>query len=136
MRYSYGVPVNSARRAMASVGCVATLLCAGGLLALPAPTTLVAACPPGETKDVNTEVCMPTPATNVIQETTAPGGLPEVDGVPCTGGNSYECIGLAEEQEAAGPTPVPTATFGTPATAPAPDPVVGATPAPAPIAAD
>jgi hypothetical protein len=35
------------------------------------------------------------------------GGPPEVDGVPCTGGNSYECIGLAEESLGQGLTSSP-----------------------------
>jgi hypothetical protein len=38
---------------------------------------------------------------------TSAGGLPEIDNIPCTGANSGQCIGLAEEQEAQGPMPVP-----------------------------
>jgi hypothetical protein len=38
---------------------------------------------------------------------TSPGGLPEINGIPCTGGNSGQCIGLGEEQQAMGPQPVP-----------------------------
>jgi hypothetical protein len=34
--------------------------------------------------------------------------IPEIDGVPCTGGRSSgACIGLAENAEDAGPQPVP-----------------------------
>ena len=33
-----------------------------------------------------------------------------IDGVPCTGHNSGQCIGLAEESEAMGPQPVPRST--------------------------
>ena len=38
---------------------------------------------------------------------TSPGGLPEINGIPCTGGNSGQCIGLSEEQQAEGPMAVP-----------------------------
>jgi hypothetical protein len=45
-------------------------------------------------------------APSVVQMTTAEfGGVPEIDGVPCTGHNSYECIGLGEEQLVQGPAP-------------------------------
>jgi hypothetical protein len=46
-----------------------------------------------------------------IFPTTAPVGLPSVNlpggggSIPCTGHNSGECIGLAEEAESAGPMP-------------------------------
>jgi len=37
-----------------------------------------------------------------LEITTEPWvGLSEIDGVLCTGNNSYECIGLAEESQAA-----------------------------------
>lgn len=69
-------------------------------------------CPPGESLDFRTDVCVPTPPSNIVQITPDEyGSLPEVDGVPCTGGNSNECIGLAEESAAAGPTPSPSSSF-------------------------
>ena len=53
----------------------------------PAP---VAQCPNGEVQDPATGVCMPIPAQ---------GSLPEIRGIPCTGSNTGECIGLGEEQQ-------------------------------------
>ena len=47
-----------------------------------------------------------------------PRGLPAVNlpggggSIPCTGHNSGQCIGLAEEAEAAGPQAVPESTVG------------------------
>jgi hypothetical protein len=79
----------------------------------PAPSNL-GKCPSGEAEDLFTGVCVPELSPSQVQMTTAEfGGLPEIDGVPCTGHNSYECIGLAEEQNAQGPTPSATATVST-----------------------
>ncbi|HEX2285466.1 MAG TPA: intersectin-EH binding protein Ibp1, partial [Mycobacterium sp.] len=36
--------------------------------------------------------------------------IPAIDGIPCAGHNSGQCIGLAEEQQAQGPQPVPRST--------------------------
>ncbi|BBY29727.1 intersectin-EH binding protein Ibp1 [Mycolicibacterium sediminis] len=103
------MPRISLPRAMAAAGGSVLLLAAGAILAMPAPPVAADACPPNATKDYRTGVCMPVPPSDVIEETTpVGGGLPEIDGVPCTGQNSYECIGLAEEAEAAGPTAGPT----------------------------
>jgi hypothetical protein len=49
----------------------------------------------GDVQDPATGVCMPAPAQ---------GSLPEIQGIPCTGANTGECIGLGEEQQ---PPPVP-----------------------------
>lgn len=75
-----------------------------------APT--FAACPTGESEDLYTGVCVPEMVPNSPSPfgMTSPGGLPEVSGIPCTGANSGQCIGLAEEQEAQGPMPVPHST--------------------------
>jgi hypothetical protein len=69
----------------------------------------ISACSGGETEDQFTNICVPDIVPNSPSFTsTAPvGGLPEISGVPCTGRNSGECIGLAEEQNAAGPIAVP-----------------------------
>jgi hypothetical protein len=76
---------------------------------LPAPS--IAACPSGESEDIYTGVCVPELVPNSPEfQATSPGGLPEIDGIPCTGGNSGQCIGLAEEQQAEGPQPVPHST--------------------------
>jgi hypothetical protein len=70
----------------------------------------VAACPGGESMDVYTLTCLPDLVPNSPEPMgTIPGNpsLPEINGIPCTGANSGQCIGLAEEQQAAGPQPVP-----------------------------
>jgi len=68
-------------------------------------------CPPGEAVDTFTAVCLPylVPNSPSAGVTSIPGNpsLPAVDGIPCTGANTGECIGLSEEQQAAGPAPVP-----------------------------
>ena len=85
-----------------------------GLLLTPSPTASTASeCPPEESVDFSTGVCVPPPPKDIVEITPGPsGGLPEIDGVECTGHNSYECIGLAEESQAAGPTPTPHSSFG------------------------
>jgi hypothetical protein len=71
-----------------------------------APT--IAACAGGESEDTFTGECTPDLVPNSPEVgVTSPGGLPEVDNIPCTGGNSGQCIGLSEEQQAEGPQPVP-----------------------------
>jgi hypothetical protein len=77
-----------------------------------APAPSVAACPSGETEDTFTNVCVPdlVPNSPAFGTTSPTGGLPEISGIPCTGANSGQCIGLAEEQEAQGPQPIPRST--------------------------
>ena len=48
------------------------------------------ACPGGETEDTYTSNCTP----DLVPNSPALG---QVDGVPCTGGNSGQCIGLSED---------------------------------------
>jgi hypothetical protein len=69
----------------------------------------VSACAGGETEDQFTNICVPDVVPNSPDfSSTAPvGGLPEIGGIPCTGHNSGECIGLGEEENAAGPIAVP-----------------------------
>jgi hypothetical protein len=96
------------------------ILCSGFALAVaaapavaavvvPAPntSTLVAECPAGEVAHPETGVCMPGPSADT--PTAIPGNpdLPMVDGVPCTGANTGECIGLQESQGEGGAVPVP-----------------------------
>jgi hypothetical protein len=83
------------------------------VFAVPSPAaTPVAQCPGGEEPDQFTGVCVPHTVPNSPEfGTTSPvGGLPEIDGIPCTGANSGECIGLAEEQQAQGPQAIPRST--------------------------
>ncbi|GFG54348.1 intersectin-EH binding protein Ibp1 [Mycolicibacterium agri] len=74
-----------------------------------APT--IAACPGGEIEDQFTNVCVPDLVPNSpspqFTSTSPVGGLPEISGIPCTGQNTGQCIGLAEEQQAEGPAVVP-----------------------------
>ena len=69
----------------------------------------ISACAGGETEDQFTNICVPDIVPNSPEfSSTAPvGGLPEIDGIPCTGHNSGQCIGLGEEENAAGPIAVP-----------------------------
>jgi hypothetical protein len=76
------------------------------------PTTHVAACSDGEEEDLFTGNCVPHTVPNSPQFTTnaANPDIPEVDGVPCTGGRSSgACIGLAEDAPAYVP---PTSSVG------------------------
>lgn len=75
------------------------------------PALSYTACPGGESEDIFTGDCLPdlVPNSPAFGE-TSPGGLPTVGGIPCTGGNSGECIGLNEEQQSEGPQPVPRST--------------------------
>ena len=59
----------------------------------PAP---VAQCAGGEAQDPATGMCMPAPEQ---------GSVPEIRGIPCTGHNTGECIGLGEEQQPPQPRP-------------------------------
>jgi hypothetical protein len=68
----------------------------------------IAACPAGESEDLYTGVCLPDLVPNSPSFTVpAAASVPEIDGIPCTGGNSGQCIGLSEEQQAEGPMAIP-----------------------------
>ena len=70
------------------------------------------ACPAGEVEDIYIGECVPemapntpggnypTPAGTGITFSTPgdPGSVPEVQGIPCTGANTGQCIGLQEDQ--------------------------------------
>ena len=79
-----------------------------------APAGPAIACPAGESEDLYTDQCIPEMVPNQpggnYPTTTSGGGnttystpgdsssLPEVQGIPCTGHNTGECIGLQENQ--------------------------------------
>lgn len=86
---------------------------AAATFTVPSTAPAFGACAGGETEDVYTNVCTPdmVPNSPSFQETSS-GGLPEVDNIPCTGGNSGQCIGLGEEQASEGPQVVPNSTVG------------------------
>jgi hypothetical protein len=77
-----------------------------------APAGNAIACPAGESEDLYTDQCIPemvpnqpggnypTPTGTGITFST-PGdanSLPEVQGIPCTGANTGQCIGLQENE--------------------------------------
>ncbi len=80
----------------------------------PAPAVTQTACPAGEESDVFSGDCQPflSPNTHTVNGTDYSGNfserlstvnganpdITEIDGVPCTGQNSGQCIGLAENQ--------------------------------------
>ena len=105
----------SVRRLILAGGFAVAVAAAPAIAAFTVPSTpapAVAACPNGETEDTFTNVCTPDLVPNSPNVgVTSQGGLPSVDGIPCTGGNSGQCIGLSEEQQAQGPQPVPHSTF-------------------------
>ena len=71
-----------------------------------ASTPAVAACPAGESEDLYTTTCTPELVPNSPSPlSTIPGNpdMPAIDGIPCGGHNSGQCIGLAEEQQAQTP---------------------------------
>jgi hypothetical protein len=74
----------------------------------------MAVCDSGEEEDVFTTSCTPFLVPNSPQgftSTAANPDIPEIEGVPCTGRDSGACIGLSEEEAAAGPQPVPRSTI-------------------------
>jgi len=75
--------------------------------------SMLAQCPAGEEEDQFTGSCIPHTVPNsgsVFSSIPGNPDIPAVDGIPCTGHNSGQCIGLAEESEAMGPQPVPRST--------------------------
>jgi hypothetical protein len=81
------------------------------VVTLPSASVPLAQCPSGEEEDTFTGICVPHTVPN-SPLSSIPGNpdLPSVDGIPCTGHNSGQCIGLSEESEAMGPQPVPQST--------------------------
>ncbi|MGY4709591.1 intersectin-EH binding protein Ibp1 [Mycolicibacterium sp. CBM1] len=98
---------NSAQR-VALAGSFALAVAAAPLMAafaVPSIGSAVAECPAGQLANPENGAC------EVQPEATPPGdisystpgdanSLPEVQGIPCTGANTGQCIGLQEEQQA------------------------------------
>jgi hypothetical protein len=77
-----------------------------------APAGSAVACPAGEVEDIYIGECVPemapntpggnypTPTGTGITSSTPgdSGSVPEVQGIPCTGANTGQCIGLQEDQ--------------------------------------
>ncbi|KWX24775.1 hypothetical protein AFM11_08955 [Mycolicibacterium wolinskyi] len=102
-------------RLLFGAGFAATVAGAAALSLLPGMTPAASAsCAPGEESDVFTTVCTPFMVPNSPSPfTSIPGNpdIPAIDGIPCTGRNAGQCIGLAEDAEAAGPQPIPRSTI-------------------------
>ena len=85
---------NPVRRLILAGGFAVAIAAAPAVAVFAVPTTStpapVAECAMGDVQDPATGVCMPAPAQ---------GSLPEIQGIPCTGANTGECIGLGEEQQ-------------------------------------
>jgi hypothetical protein len=83
---------------------------ASAVVTTPSASAPLAQCPSGEEEDLYTGICVPHTVPNSgAAFSSIPGNpdLPSIDGVPCTGHNSGQCIGLSEESQDLGPEPVP-----------------------------
>ena len=104
----------SAKRFLATAGFAVAAIVAGAVPAMTGSGTPLAACTGGEEMDVYTTTCTPFLVPSSSQgftSTAANPDIPEIDGIPCTGGDSGACIGLSENEAAAGPQPVPRSTI-------------------------
>lgn len=103
----------SARKFLLAGGFALAVAAAPAVAAFTVPTAPgvhVAACPAGEEEDLYTDACVPHTVPNSPFSTSAANpDIPEIDGVPCTGRNSGECIGLSED---AAPAVTPESTVG------------------------
>jgi hypothetical protein len=76
------------------------------VVVVPASPASVAECPPGYVADAISGACSSGPAPAAPEAIPGNPALPQVDGVPCTGANTGECIGLQESQ-GGGMAPIP-----------------------------
>lgn len=109
----------SARRLILAGSFAVAVAAAPAIAVLAAPTetnAIAQGCPGGEEADQFTGVCVPhtVPNSGSSPFSTSAGNpdVPMINGIPCTGHNSGECIGLAEEQQASTFTPPPAPVFG------------------------
>jgi hypothetical protein len=70
--------------------------------ALSTPTS-VAECPAGSVMEPTSEACVAGGEQSAPEAMPGNPALPQVDGIPCTGANTGECIGLQESQGGSGP---------------------------------
>jgi hypothetical protein len=100
----------SAKRIILAGGFALAVAAAPMVTAFSAPFTAVAApaasCPAGEEEDLFSGSCLPhtVPNSPTGGSPSSPVGsiagnpdLPQVNGIPCTGRNTGECIGLQED---------------------------------------
>ncbi|MBJ7339736.1 intersectin-EH binding protein Ibp1 [Mycolicibacterium sp.] len=98
----------TARRLLLAGGFALAVAVGPAVAAVAVPTVANAApaasCPAGEEEDMYTGSCLPhtvpnSPTNNgypASPVSDSPGGLPSVNGIPCTGANTGQCIGLQE----------------------------------------
>ncbi|MGZ6777707.1 MAG: intersectin-EH binding protein Ibp1 [Mycobacterium sp.] len=100
----------SARRMIIAGGFAVAVAAAPAIafVAAPAPAATPLACAGGEENDLYTNACVPHLVPNAGEPYSVIGGNPDLAAVnlpggggsiPCTGHNSGQCIGLAEEQQ-------------------------------------
>ena len=70
------------------------------------PAAPLAECPPGFVTEPTSESCVMGEAPDTPSAIPGNPALPEVNGIPCTGANTGECIGLQESQ-GGGAAPIP-----------------------------
>jgi hypothetical protein len=105
----------SARRLIIAGGFALAVATAPAIAVVTMPSGSVPlGCPAGEEEDLYTGMCLPhtvpnSPLTSISGNPSLPAvSVPGGGGsIPCTGANSGQCIGLAEEAQAAGPQSVP-----------------------------
>ncbi|KUH99774.1 hypothetical protein AU190_14565 [Mycolicibacterium acapulense] len=82
---------------------------------MPEPSAALAqGCQGGEENDQFTMTCVPFMVPNsppLFQTTAANPDVPEIQGIPCIGHNAGGCLGLAEDEAAAGPPAQPRSTI-------------------------
>ena len=99
---------SSVRRLVVAGGIATAMAVMPTAMLFTMPVANATTCPAGEIEDLYTDACVPEMSPNVaggnwptVVSGALPsptGGLPEVSGVPCTGANSGQCIGLEESQ--------------------------------------
>jgi hypothetical protein len=108
-------PITTRRLILAGGFAIAVAIApAAAIVGHPTHSAPLAACDSGEEEDVFTTSCTPFLVPNSPQgftTTAANPDIPEIDGIPCTGRGSGACIGLSEDEAAAGPQPVPRSTI-------------------------
>lgn len=114
-----------ARRLIIAGGFAVAVAAAPAIAFVATPTpaaTPLAQCPAGEEHDLYSTLCVPHLVPNAGQPYQAIAGNPDLPavtvpgsggaGIPCTGHNTGQCIGLAEESASEGPAAVPRSTIG------------------------
>jgi hypothetical protein len=96
----------SSRRAISMVGFALAVAAAPAIAAVvPAPdaSTTIAECPAGYVLEPTSGSCVTGGDQTAPEAMPGNPALPQVDGIPCTGANSGQCIGLQESQGGGGP---------------------------------